>query len=209
MEKQIYYNENLVKKFYKIDNPRKDVSYLDEYFENSFDDFIENGSFEDIFIFLKKNKEKIDFQKLNMDFNFYLQKNFFNEIDIKKMKLISDFLEENYSWFNHFTVENYLNHKTSFELNTLKTDVAERNFNISFEYFLENTKLEEIENFLKNWNYDLHNLKFEIDSYIFNKKIFLNQEKNPEVETKIIFILKFLEEKIPGYRWYRNYLNNF
>lgn len=209
MEKQIYYNENLGKKFYKIDNPRKDVSYLDEYFENSFDDFIENGSFEDIFIFLKKNKEKIDFQKLNMDFNFYLQKNFFNEIDIKKMKLISDFLEENYSWFNHFTVENYLNHKTSFELNTLKIDVAERNFNISFEYFLENTKLEEIENFLKNWNYDLYNLKFEIDSYIFNKKIFLNQEKNPEVETKITFILKFLEEKIPGYRWYRNYLNNF
>lgn len=187
MEKQIYYNENLVKKFYKIDNPRKDISYLDEYFENSFDDFIENGSFEDIFIFLKKNKEKIDFQKLNMDFNFYLQKNFFNEIDIKKMKLISDFLEENYSWFNHFTVENYLNHKTSFELNTLKTDVAERNFNISFEYFLENTKLEEISNFLKNWNYDLYNLKFEIDSYIFNKKIFLNQEKLKLKQKLILF----------------------
>lgn len=204
-----YYNESITKKIIKIDNPEKDVSYLEKHFKNNLEDFLENWSFEDIFIFLRKNKQNIDLKKLNDDYIFYLQSNFLNEFDLKKIKLISEFLEENYPWFNNFTVENYLSHKSKFELSSLKNDIAEKNFNISFEYFLKYTNLEQIINFLETWNYSISKLRFEVDSYIFNQKFSLISEKNPETETKISFILKFLEERIPGYRWYKNYLNNF
>lgn len=194
--KEKHYN-TLNSKIFNIENFKKDVSYLEKYFENNFDDFIEKWSFEDIYIFLNENKNKINLQKLDMDFNFYLEKNLLNEIDEEKMKLISDFLDENYSNFDSFKLKNHFLHKSKFNLRILKKDIsienAENNYKISFEYFLENTDFNEIKNFLKFWKYNKSNLKFQLQNYIFNKKNSLKSEYNPEIEAKISYLLKKLK----------------
>lgn len=194
--KEKHYN-TLNSKIFNIENLKKDVSYLEKYFENNFDDFIEKWSFEDIYIFLNENKNKINLQKLDMDFNFYLEKNLLNEIDEEKMKLISDFLDENYSNFDSFKLKNHFLHKSKFNLRILKKDIsienAENNYKISFEYFLENTDFNEIKNFLKFWKYNKSNLKFQLQNYIFNKKNSLKSEYNPEIEAKISYLLKKLK----------------
>lgn len=194
--KEKHYN-TLNSKIFNIENFKKDVSYLEKYFENNFDDFIEKWSFEDIYIFLNENKNKINLQKLDMDFNFYLEKNLLNEIDEEKIKLISDFLDENYSNFDSFKLKNHFLHKSKFNLRILKKDIsienAENNYKISFEYFLENTDFNEIKNFLKFWKYNKSNLKFQLQNYIFNKKNSLKSEYNPEIEAKISYLLKKLK----------------
>ncbi len=185
---------------YVISDIKRNIDYVNDAYNTSFENFMMEASLQDLLLFLYRN-QNIDSKKMQYDFEKYLLQNQFKSINKSKALLISQFLNEvnpqyNNMYFSNLmdNTENFIkNSDTKYHTQDLKTELLHTAYQKDFWEFFTRGNPKDIKKYLytNQENIDIDTLLSQTKKYIQTNST-VGREFSSKDREKLLIIWNFL-----------------